>query len=112
MNAKKPVLQISSDAAKKLQSAQDNEDNCIGIKLGISKKGCSGYSYTFDHVYNITDELHTKVPGSNLYISSEALEMLHANAVLEIRKDDLSEYLQISNEKEKSKCGCGMSFYV
>lgn len=105
------MLQVTNKAFTKLKEIQDKE-HAQAIVLGISVKGCSGHSYTFNPTNSRLLGLDSVYKnGTILYISVMAKSVLADNAKLDLVKEFLSEKLVITNDKVNSVCGCGESFY-
>lgn len=111
VNVRKRVLQVTNKAFAKLKDIQETE-NAKAIVLGISVKGCSGHTYTFNPTNSKNlglDSVYRN--GTILYISELAKSILADNAKLDLVNEFLSEKLVITNTKVNSVCGCGESFF-
>lgn len=107
-----PVLIITDSAKQQFKNQLKNNQDAIGIKLGVKKTGCSGFSYTIDyaieHSYN---DIVIKIDEYNFYIDSGFLPYLEGITIDYIKKG-LNEVFEFTNPNEKAKCGCGESFMI
>lgn len=110
MNAKKLVLLVTNKAFAVLKEWK-KKHKAKGILLGVSVRGCSGHTYTFDPIYKTLKLDNVYKNGTILYISELAKSILADNAELDSVTEFLVEKLVITNDKVNSVCGCGESFY-
>ncbi len=105
-------ITITENAAKYIQQqlAKNGKDSVF--RIGIKKSGCSGFSYTFDFVDEITEndrlfESHK----TKIIVDSESLPFLDGSQI-DFTKDGLNSTFKFSNPNIDSTCGCGDSFSV
>lgn len=105
-------ITITENAAKYIQQqlAKNGKDSVF--RIGIKKSGCSGFSYTFDFVDEITEndrlfESHK----TKIIVDSESLPFLDGSQI-DFTKDGLNSTFKFSNPYIDSTCGCGDSFSV
>lgn len=84
-----------------------------GFLLGLKKTGCSGYAYTIDPIDLLGQNVPypvsiTRQDGLMVCIRTEDWDLLNDVQIDYIRKG-FQTTLQITNPKEKAKCGCGES---
>ncbi len=114
MNTETPQMITLTDAAvarvKTLMESCD--DKVLGLRVGISTKGCSGMSYVFEYAKEkqpYEEEIETK--GVKVFIDPMATMYL-VGAEMDYVEDKLKSGFVFSNPNEKSRCGCGESFSV
>ena len=83
-----------------------------GLRLGVTRTGCSGYSY----VINYADEIHDsdvvfEDKGVKVVVDQAALELIDGTEV-DFVKNDLSEAFSFRNPNISGECGCGESFNI
>ena len=47
-----PLFSLSKTAEEQISKLLVNNSNAIGLKIGLSTKGCAGLSYTMEYVNN------------------------------------------------------------
>jgi len=47
-----PLFSLSKTAEEQISKLLVNNSNAIGLKIGLSTKGCAGLSYTMEYVSN------------------------------------------------------------
>jgi len=84
----------------------------LGIRLGITKTGCNGYSYKIEFADEWKSEDMLSIH-DNLYIwvTKEAYPFLDGMTV-DYVKQGLNEKFEFVNPNESARCGCGESFTV
>ncbi len=108
----KAPLTITESAAQHLQTLLSKKDNAIGIKLGVKRRGCNGYSYTMDYTVEkpkFFEEVSEK--GVSVFIEPKAL-MYVVGTTMDYVEDELSAEFVFKNPNAKGTCGCGESFNV
>ena len=104
------VTSSAVDHIKQIISSRDKDT--IGIKVGISTKGCSGLSYTMQFVDKIdeNDEMLV-IDDIKVFIEKKASLFL-IGTKMDYVKGELESGFKFSNPNEKGRCGCGESFHV
>ena len=104
------VTSSAVDHIKQIISSRDKDT--IGIKVGISTKGCSGLSYTMQFVDEIdeNDEMLV-IDDIKVFIDKKASLFL-IGTKMDYVKGELESGFKFSNPNEKGRCGCGESFHI
>ena len=104
------VTSNAIDHIKEMISSRDK--NTLGVKGGISTKGCSGLSYTMQFVDRIdsNDEILT-FDDVKIFIDKKASLFL-IGTKMDYVKGELESGFKFINPNEKGRCGCGESFHV
>jgi len=104
------VTSSAVDHIKQIISSRDKDT--IGIKVGISTKGCSGLSYTMQFVDKIdeNDEMLV-IDDIKVFIDKKASLFL-IGTKMDYVKGELESGFKFSNPNEKGRCGCGESFHI
>ncbi len=110
-----PKLITLTDAAaarvKKLID-QSPEDGVLGLRVGISTKGCSGLSYVVEYAHEqkkFEDVVEDK--GGKIFIAPTAVMYL-IGSEMDFVEDKFQSAFVFSNPNEAGRCGCGESFHV
>jgi len=111
MNAK--LLSITENAADQIKKIICNsKEQCLGVKVGVDKSGCSGYAYKMDYAFDDVkgyDVVEDK--GVKIFIEPSATMFL-IGSEMDYQLDKLSSRFVFNNPNEKSSCGCGESFNI
>jgi iron-sulfur cluster assembly protein len=106
------AISLTESAAQRVRSYLDARGEGVGLRLGITKTGCSGYSY----VINYADELNEsdivfEDKGIKVVVDPEALPLIDGTEV-DFVKNGLNEAFSFRNPNITGECGCGESFNV
>ena len=84
-----------------------------GLRLGVTKSGCSGYMYKVDLVQQpAADDREFQVGDDvTVYVAAETLPLV-AGTEIDYVTEGLNSTLKFSNPNASAKCGCGESFAV
>ncbi len=114
MVAPKPELLTLTDAAamqvKNLISKSDAP--VIGLRVGVSSKGCSGLSYVFEYAEEkkkLEEEVESK--GVKIFIDPMAI-MYIMGSEMDYKEERLQSGFVFNNPNAKNVCGCGESFSI
>jgi iron-sulfur cluster assembly protein len=109
-------LKISDDALLQVKNLLKNKkDNCLGIRVSVRTRGCSGLSYAIEYAVkdkNITkfDDL-AKFDDTLIFIDPKVSMFLIGSEMI-YKESDLESGFDFVNPNEKARCGCGESFSV
>jgi iron-sulfur cluster assembly protein len=103
---------LTERAARQIQKQLEKRGQGIGLRLGVKKTGCSGYSYALEYA----DQLSA---GDNIFedfgvkIIVKADDLPYIKGIeLDYRREGINEAFQFNNPNAKAMCGCGESFTV
>ena len=108
-----PLFTLSKMAQEQISKLLVDNDNAIGLKIGLSTKGCAGLSYTMEYV-NESDIQGCELVNDYkfpLYIDNKAV-MYVIGTEMDFIKEEYGERFVFKNPKQTSECGCGESFHV
>jgi iron-sulfur cluster assembly protein len=106
------MITLTENAKLRFKQQLKDRGKGLGIRLGITKTGCSGYAYQIefadewrgaDHL-SIFDDLY-------IWITDDAYKYLDGMTV-DYTKKGLNEKFEFINPNESGRCGCGESFTV
>jgi len=106
------AISLTQSAANRVRKLLDARDAAVGLRLGVKKTGCSGYSY----VINYADEVGTadvvfEDKGVKVVVDPEALRLIDGTEVDFVR-NGLNEAFSFRNPNITGECGCGESFNI
>jgi iron-sulfur cluster assembly protein len=95
-------------------AAGDPRHIATGVRIGVKRRGCSGYSYTVTYSYqqdpaHRPSDVHVEQGGVNVFVESGALFYV-VGTVMDFTTSDVEEKFSFKNPNEQHSCGCGESF--
>jgi iron-sulfur cluster assembly protein len=114
MRALPKAVTLTPAAAERVKAilAARKDKPAVGLKIGVSSKGCSGKSYTLDYAESIGphDEV---IEDQGVTILLDPMATLYLiGTEIDYVTDKLSASFVFRNPNEKGRCGCGESFTV
>jgi len=110
---RKAPLTLTEAAAHRIKALMAASDKAaIGLRIGVSPKGCSGLSYTleFAEEKDPLDEV-VETMGVTVLIDPKAT-MFILGSEMDFVADKMQTGFVFRNPNEKGRCGCGESFHV
>ncbi|MFT6372400.1 MAG: iron-sulfur cluster assembly protein [Cocleimonas sp.] len=106
------AIQLTDEAAQRVQTFLTNRGKGIGLRLGVKTTGCSGMAYVIEFV-DVLDDSDTvfETNGVKVVVDPKSLIFLDGTQV-DFSKEGLNEGFQFINPNAKDACGCGESFTV
>jgi iron-sulfur cluster assembly protein len=106
------AISLTESAANRVRRFLDARDGAVGLRLGVRKTGCSGYSY----IINFADEIAPsdvvfEEKGVKVVVDPEALRLIDGT-VVDFVKNGLNEAFSFRNPNITGECGCGESFNI
>ena len=106
------AISLTDAAADRVRSYLDNRGTGLGLRVGVTATGCSGYSYVINYAESIEDDdVIFEEKGVKVVIDPEALALIDGTEV-DFIKNGLNEAFSFRNPNIKGECGCGESFTV
>ena len=106
------AISLTESAASRVRNYLESRGEGIGLRLGVTKTGCSGYSYVINYAEAIgADDVIFEDKGVKVVIDPEALALIDGTEV-DFVKNGLNEAFSFRNPNIKGECGCGESFNV
>lgn len=110
-------IHVTSAAADHIQRTLSEDPNAIGLRVGVTKSGCSGFGYIMDFarstgpddfLFEATSTSGKKIP---VLCDQTSLPMLKGST-LDYVVNGLSRLLKFDNPNVVDSCGCGESFTI
>lgn len=105
-------VSLTEAAAGRVKQFLTDRGKGVGLRLGVTRTGCSGMAYVVDFADAVE-------PGDHVYESNGVKVVIDASSLpyvegmeIDFVRDGLSETFQYRNPNVKSMCGCGESFNV
>ena len=106
------AISLTDAAAERVRSYIEKREKNLGLRLGVTPTGCSGYSYVINYAEEIgEDDVVFEDKGVKVVIDPEALALIDGTEV-DFVKNGLNEAFSFRNPNIKGECGCGESFNV
>ena len=106
------AISLTESAAQRVNKYLGARGDGIGLRLGITKTGCSGYSYVINYAEEVArDDVIFEDRGVKIVVDPEALLLIDGTEV-DFVKNGLNEAFSFKNPNIAGECGCGESFTV
>jgi iron-sulfur cluster assembly protein len=106
------AISLTESAATRVRNYLDTRGAGVGLRLGVTKTGCSGYSYVINYADDILDgDVLFEDKGVTLVVDADALPLIDGTEV-DFVKSGLNEAFRFRNPNVSGECGCGESFNV
>jgi iron-sulfur cluster assembly protein len=106
------AISLTDSAAARVRSYIEKRDDSLGLRLGVTKTGCSGYSYVINYADRIDEsDIVFEDKGVKVVVDPDALQLIDGTEV-DFIKNGLNEAFSFRNPNVSGECGCGESFNV
>lgn len=106
------AISLTESAASRVRNYLENRGSGIGLRLGVTKTGCSGYAYAINYAEEIADDdVVFEDKGVTVVVDKDALPLIDGTQV-DFVKSGLNEAFSFRNPNVSGECGCGESFNV
>jgi iron-sulfur cluster assembly protein len=107
------ILTVTQSAQEKLKYLlEKREKPCIGVRVSVRSRGCSGLQYMVEYATEKNEgEEEVKVDSTSIFIDPKALMFL-LGAEMDYVETETQAGFIFKNPNEKGLCGCGKSFHV
>lgn len=113
-------ISLTMSAAEHIKQEINKElaknNKIIGIKLGITTTGCSGYAYILDfikenHNLDLVNYHKFNSHDIDIYVDKKSFNYI-AGTVVDYKQQGISKTMVFDNPLATALCGCGESFTV
>ena len=106
------AISLTDAAAERVRTYLDKRGTGIGLRLGVTATGCSGYSYVINYADDVEEQdVVFEDKGIKVVVDPEALPLIDGTEV-DFVKNGLNEAFSFRNPNISGECGCGESFNV
>ena len=106
------AISLTNSAAERVRTYLEKRGSGVGLRLGVTKTGCSGYSYVINYADEIDDsDVVFEDKGVTVVVQPDALALIDGTEV-DFVKNGLNEAFSFRNPNISGECGCGESFNV
>jgi iron-sulfur cluster assembly protein len=106
------AITLTDSAADRVRTYLAKRGTGIGLRLGIKKTGCSGYSYLVNYADEVgDDDVVFSIDDVNVIVDKQSLEIIDGTEIDYVR-EGLNEAFKFRNPQSVGECGCGESFSI
>ena len=106
------AISLTDSAASRVLNHLEARGKGVGLRLGVTKTGCSGYSYVINYADEIAaSDIVFEDKGVKVVVDPEALALIDGTEV-DFVKNGLNEAFSFRNPNIAGECGCGESFNI
>ena len=106
------AISLTESAATRVQNYLETRGEGVGLRLGVRKTGCSGYSYVINYADEVAaNDVVFEDRGIKIIVDPDALELIDGTEV-DFVKNGLNEAFSFRNPNVTGECGCGESFNI
>ena len=106
------AISLTDSAADRVLNYLNARGKGVGLRLGVTQTGCSGYSYVINYADAIgEDDVVFEDKGVTVVVDPEALQLIDGTEV-DFVKNGLNEAFSFRNPNVTGECGCGESFNI
>lgn len=107
------MISVTQSAVKHIRKSIERRGKGLGIRIGLKKSGCSGYSYNLEYAdYICEDDLDFIINKDLKLVINEKNYQYLDGLELDYGREGLNEGFKFNNPNVTAECGCGESFSV
>jgi iron-sulfur cluster assembly protein len=105
------AIQLTETAAERIRSFM-MKDGGVGLRLGVTKTGCSGWAYTVELARDVeSGDTVFEQDDVKVIVASENLSFLDGSTI-DFVAEGLVSTFKFDNPNATEECGCGESFTI
>ncbi len=106
------AISLTDSAADRVRNHLDSRGKGVGLRLGVTQTGCSGYSYVINYADEIADDdVVFEDKGVKVVVDADALPLIDGTEV-DFVQSGLNQAFSFRNPNVTGECGCGESFNI
>lgn len=106
------MISLTEKAKLRFKEQIQQRGKGLGIRLGVTKTGCSGFAYQIEFADEWRAQDHLKIIDDlYIWVTEDAHQYLDGMTI-DYVKHGLNEKFEFINPNETGRCGCGESFTV
>jgi iron-sulfur cluster assembly protein len=104
------MITVTASAASRIRDMISKSGSGVGLRVGVTESGCSGYKYALDYAEAIAaDDTVIERDEAKVVIDQKSLGII-GDTEVDYVKDGLNQSFKFNNPNAVSECGCGESF--
>jgi len=105
-------ITITPAAGERMRHYLGEAPGAAGVRFGVKRTGCSGFSYVVDLVQDLAaDDVLVQVDGVPLVVSAANAGLVDGT-VIDFQRQGMGSGFVFHNPNATGACGCGESFTV
>ncbi len=105
-------IRITPVARERMRAFLAGEADAVGVRFGVRKTGCSGYSYTMDVAREVkANDTIVDQDGLKLVVDAKSVPLIEGTEI-DFARQGLNATFVFRNPNSTGECGCGESFHV
>ena len=101
---------LAPAALQRIQGYLTDAPGAIGLRFGVKRTGCSGWSHVVDLAREVKPgDVVSEQDGIQVLVDADSLALVDGTEI-DFLKNGLSEQFVFRNPNVKAECGCGESF--
>ena len=106
------MIKLTESAVNRVNEMVAKRGSGLGLRIGVTESGCSGYSYALDFAETASaDDVVIEQDGVKIVVAESSMPLLDGME-LDFVKQGLNQSFKFNNPNVVSACGCGESFSV
>jgi iron-sulfur cluster assembly protein len=104
------AISLAPAALDRIKGYLDAASGALGLRFGVKRTGCSGWSYVVDLALEPREgDVVSEQDGVKVYVDPDSLTLVDGTEI-DFLKQGLNEQFVFRNPNVKAECGCGESF--
>jgi iron-sulfur cluster assembly protein len=104
------AISLAPAALQRIQGYLADSPGALGLRFGVKRTGCSGWSYVVDLARDERpDDTVAEQDGIRIFVDADSLALVDGTRI-DFLKQGLGEQFVFQNPNVKAECGCGESF--
>ena len=112
MDRPKAMTLTEAAAARVKELMATTDKPVIGLRVGVSTRGCSGMSYFMEYAEEKKPFEEVVEDKGVTILIDPAATMFLIGSQMDWVEDKLASHFVFNNPNEKGRCGCGESFHT
>jgi iron-sulfur cluster assembly protein len=105
-------ISITPAASERMRHFLATTPGAAGVRFGVRRTGCSGFSYVVDLADAVSaDDKTLDLDGVRLIVDAKSLPLVDGT-VIDFQRQGLNAAFVFHNPNATGECGCGESFTV
>jgi iron-sulfur cluster assembly protein len=105
-------ISITPAASERMRHFLATTPGAAGVRFGVRRTGCSGFSYVVDLADAVSaDDQTLDLDGVRLIVDAKSLPLVDGT-VIDFQRQGLNAAFVFHNPNATGECGCGESFTV
>ena len=106
------MITVTESAANRIKDMIAKRGSGVGLRVGVTESGCSGYKYALDYAESVTDDdVVIERDDAKVVVDQKSMDIIN-DTELDFVRDGLNQSFKFNNPNAVSECGCGASFSI